>query len=99
MATMRTAEARKAPKGDRMVQVTIRFWTDKITEGEGNIIPGHAWGAGVLTLEANRSHGIESGLYEHFHSMLDLPRALEKLLTKGGISLHTSNRERKYRTS
>jgi hypothetical protein len=42
---------RKAQQGERMIEVKIRFWTNDIADGKGNIFPKHAWSSGVVRME------------------------------------------------
>jgi hypothetical protein len=79
-----------------MLEVKLRFWTNDIAEGKGNIIPKHAWSAGVVRLESNKSHGIVPGAPLPFHSMLDVGSVIEKCIIEHGIVLHPSRRVKKY---
>ena len=38
-------EVRKAPRGEGMITLTVKLWTDGIVEGQkkGFIVPKHAW--------------------------------------------------------
>jgi hypothetical protein len=51
-------ETKAAKWGKRMIEVRVRFWTDCIAEGKGQIRPRHAWGGGVILIDRNESHGI-----------------------------------------
>lgn len=35
--------AKDAEWGQRMIEVKIRFWTDSLAQGDGRILPKHAW--------------------------------------------------------
>lgn len=82
-----------------MIEVRVRFWTDKIAEEKNKVIPGHAWTGGVVMLERNASHGIAPLEPLPFNSLADLPGKIEKLLIAQGVTLHLSSRERKYLVS
>ena len=41
-----------------MIEVKLRFWTNDISPEKGKIIPKHAWAAGVVRMEGNKSHGM-----------------------------------------
>jgi hypothetical protein len=93
-------EAREAARGERTLTLKVRFWTDKIAEGEGQIVPRHVWGKGMVIVEANRSHGLNrTGEGVAFNSLLELPRAIEKALIAEKITVHPATRERKYLAS
>ena len=80
-----------------MLTLKVRFWTDKIAEGEGQILPKHVWGSGMVTVEPNRAHGLErTSEGVAFNSLLELPRAIEKALIAEKITVHPAARERKY---
>jgi len=92
-----TGKPSVARHGHRMIEVRIKFWTDKIAAGRnGNIIPKHAWDSGVVVMTANPDHSIKSeGNPEILHSILDLPSTVAKVLTDHGVTLHTDRRSRK----
>jgi hypothetical protein len=85
------ARQRKAGRGTKMIEVTAYFWTDGMPDKK------HCEAKGVLRLVANPLHGIKSRRMVHFQSLPDLVGKLERLFTEGGITVHTSQRERKYR--
>ena len=68
-------EALEATQGEKMIEIKLRFWTNKIAPEEGKVIPKHAWAAGVVRMERNRSHGIEPGWPAPFHSLLGCRRS------------------------
>lgn len=88
--------AREAQRGERTIEVKVRFWTNDIAEGEGRIYPKHAWGEGVVGMERNKVHGISPQSPVIFRSLMDLPAAIEKVLIQHGITVHPSTRMRKY---
>ena len=89
-------ESREAKYGERMIEVRIRFWTDEIAEGEGQIRPKHAWTSGVVRMQRNESHGITPKNPRPFNSLMDIPGVVEKVLIQHGIKLHRISRMWKY---
>jgi hypothetical protein len=89
-------ETREAAWGKRMIEVKVRFWTDKLADGKGTIRPKHAWGAGVVRIERNDAHGIVPIDALPFNSLLEIPAKIEKLLIDQGIQIHPSTRMAKY---
>jgi len=89
-------ESREAKSGERMIEVRVRFWTDGIAEGEGQIVPKHAWTSGVVRMERNESHGISPKNPRPFNSLMDLPRIMEMVLIDHGIKLHRIGKTAKY---
>src|SRR5258708_2230833 len=86
----------KAPSGEKMIEVKIRFWTNDIATQEGRIVAKHAWSSGVVRVERNPSHGIVPGAPKPFHSLLDIGAVIEKTLIEHGIVLHPSDRLVQY---
>ena len=91
-----SVESREAKLGERMVEVRVRFWTDQIAEGEGKIVPKHAWTSGVVRMGHNESHGISPKNPRPFNSLMDLPRIIEMVLIEHGIILHRIGKTAKY---
>lgn len=85
-----------AKQGERMIEVKILFWTNDIASGKSMIRPKHAWAGGVVKVERNRAHGIVPQPPRPFHSVMELPAVIEKVLIQQGIVLHRSDRMRKY---
>lgn len=86
----------EAKHGKKMIEVSLRFWTNDIAEEKGKIIPKHAWSSGVVRIQGNDSHGISSGNPLPFHSLLDIGSVIERVLLEHGIVLHTSSKMDKY---
>ena len=86
----------KAKQGEKMIEIKLRFWTNDIAEKEGEIIPKHARTSGVVRIEPNKTHGIISVDTIHFHSLLDIGAAIEKLLINNDIKLLPSAKMEKY---
>ncbi len=57
-----SAVAREVKRGEQMVEVRVRFWTDGIVEGDGRVSPKHAWGGGMARMKPNKPHGIMWGV-------------------------------------
>lgn len=87
---------RAAPIGERMIEVKVRFWTDKIAGKSGQIIPKVAWTSGVVRLERNESHGIKPGNPIPFNSLMEINSIIEKALIAHDIELKPSRRMRRY---
>jgi hypothetical protein len=85
----------RAPQGEKMIEVKIRFWTNDIAEA-GEVIPKHAWSAGVVRMEANTAHGIKPKHPRPFHTLMDVTGVIERVLIDHGIVLHPSRKMRKY---
>jgi len=66
-------QSREAKCGERMIEVKVRFWTGQIAEGEGQILPKHAWTSGVVRMERNESHSIIPKDPRPFNSLMELP--------------------------
>ena len=91
-----TIEALEAMRGQKMIEVKLRFWTNSIADQKDQIIPRHAWTAGVVRMETNHSHGIKSGTPKPFHSLLDVGSVIEEVLIEHDVVLHPSNKMCKY---
>jgi len=89
-------ESREAKFGERMIEVKVRFWTDGIAEGEGQIVPKHAWTSGVVRMGRNESHNIKPKNPRPFNSLMDLPRIVEMVLIDHGVKLHRIGKTAKY---
>jgi len=86
----------KAPHGERMIEIQVRFFTDKIAESKDNVVPKHCWTTGMVKIQTNKSHGIKQINPVPFNSLLDLTAIIEKVLIQSGIVMHKSNRMQKY---
>jgi hypothetical protein len=90
-------EAKVAKHGDRMIEIRVRLWTDKIADGgKGSVLPKHAWDAGVVMLQRNESHGISPKAPLPFNGFADLPSKIEEVLLGQGVKVHLSKRQRRY---
>ena len=90
-----TPEARAVKHGDKMIEVRLRFWTDRIAEQKDRVIPKHAWDSGVVVMDGNKSHGIAPKPPKPFNSILDLHNVLAEVLTAHGVTLHANRKLRK----
>ena len=90
-------EAREADpaRGDRMIELRVRFWTNGIASDEGKIVPRHAWDSGTVEMRSNESHGIVAKQAYHFYSLPELPYVIEKALISNGVRLHVDTHGRK----
>lgn len=90
------SEEREAKHGEKMISLDVRFWTDGIAEDSEKILRKHGWIHGIVRLNKNDSHGIESGKSIPFNSLLELPSKIEDLLIEEGITLHLNRKMRRY---
>jgi len=86
----------EAAHGERMIEVKLRFWTNGLAGKAGEIVPKHAWAAGVVRMEPNKSHGIVSMHPKPFHSLMDVGAVIENVLIEHGLMLHPSRKMQKY---
>jgi hypothetical protein len=77
------AATREAKHGQKMIEVSVRFWTDDLSSG-------------VVRVQANKAHGITSSRPKTFNSLLDLGKAIEQTLLDNGIVLHMSRSMKRY---
>jgi hypothetical protein len=86
----------KAKHGEKMIEVSIRFWTNNIATTKDSIIPKNAWTAGVVRMERNETHGIIPKSPKVFGSLMDLSHVIEKVLIEHEIVLHPDVKMQKY---
>ena len=79
----------------QMIEVKVRFWTNDIPE-KGKRTPKHAWSSGMVRIDTSRVHGFKSKKAQPFHSLLDLPAAIERVLLAHGVVLHPSRGMKRY---
>jgi len=72
--------------GEKMIQVVLYFWTDGLATNPNHIRPKLCWDYGVITLPANKSHGIKS-VQSHFSRPSKILTAIEKLFKEQGIKM------------
>jgi hypothetical protein len=95
MSEENAVAAREAKHGEKMIEVKIRFWTNKLSP-KGTLIPKHAWASGVVRMEANKTHDIKPQHPRTFNSLLGLGAVIEETLIEHGIVLHIDRRMKKY---
>jgi len=93
------ARLQKAETGERMIQISVRLWTNGIAKTAGKVIPKHALSGGVVRLESNKTHGITAKKPLNFNSLMELTAVIEKVLLMHNIKLHPSRKTRKYFTA
>jgi hypothetical protein len=96
MAKIIDIESREAKQGEKMIEVKLRFWTNKIASEPDKIVPKHAWASGVVRIERNKSHGITPSNPRPFNSLMDVGAIIEKVLIDHGIILHLDKKMKKY---
>ena len=85
-----------ANRGEKTIEVRVRFWTNDIAETEGHIRPKHCWSYGVVTVPHNGSHGISSGDPRTFNSLMELTFAIEQALIDADVKIHTGGKPNLY---
>jgi hypothetical protein len=85
----------KAPHGEKMIEVKVRFWTDKIAP-KGHVEQKQAWAGGVVRIEANETHGIKPRRPKPFNSLMEITAAIEKVLIDHDIELRRLPKMKKY---
>ena len=89
-------KSRLAKRNQRMIELTVRFWTNGLSGKKSEIRPKHAWCSGMVSMPKNESHDIEAMRPKPFHSTMDLPRVIEKVLIAHGVKLHRNRTTEKY---
>jgi len=79
-----------------MITLEVRVFTNKLAKGNGRVRPKHAHANGMIRARANPTHGIKAAATVPFHSLMEIPAAIEKLLARRGIHLHPSPKMRRY---
>jgi hypothetical protein len=96
MDNIKDSEQREALQGERMIEIRIRFWTNKLADERGKIRPKHAWSSGMVIMDRNKSHGIVPKEPVPFNSLMDLLAVIEKVFIAHGITLHINKKMKKY---
>ena len=73
--------------------MAVRFWTNEIA-GPGPIKPKHGWDSGMIHITANPSHRLKSIKAVPFQSLMDLPRAMEKVIIECELTLLSGTKVR-----
>ena len=95
MATAAEPQPVVAKHGEKMIEVTIRFWTNDLAEA-GMILPKHDWTSGMVDVRKNAAHGLGGHEPLPFQTLMDLPGKIEEVLIREGITLHPSSSMRHY---
>lgn len=95
MTTQTTNEV-QAVRGEKMVELRVKLWTNDIAESEGAVLPKHVWGAGMVVMTSNDAHGIEVNDPMPFNSMPELLGVIEDVLIESGIKMLPSRKMRRY---
>lgn len=85
--------SRRAPHGEKMIQVTIYLGTNGIARRPERIRPGRAYSAGFVRVKANAAHRITSGPSEAFgdrRGLRELPAVVRHVLQRAGVKLRAS---------
>lgn len=91
-----SVESKEAEYGKKMIEVKVRFWTNELADGKDKIRPKHAWGSGIVRIASNTSHGITPKAPVPFNSVAEIPAKIEKVLMDHGVTIHKSDRMKKY---
>ncbi len=90
------SEGKFVPVGQRMVEVRVRFFTNKIAEEKGHIVEKNIWDNGMVSLKSNDAHGIEScESPTPFNSFSEIVMAIEEQLIQNGVKVHFNRRRMK----
>ena len=67
-------DEREAEHGEKMIEIKVRFWTNRIADRPGHIVPRHARSSGVVKIARNEAHGVTPKKQRPvpFNSLLDL---------------------------
>ena len=87
---------KKGVHGQKMLELRTRFFSNDIADEKGYVLAGNVWECGVVYLHPNDLHEIGQNKAEIFHSMAELPSAIEKVLIKNKVIIHRSKRTKKY---
>ncbi len=86
----------KAAHGEKMIELTLRFWTNGISKKPGFIVKKECWDKGVVYVRKNGSHGlVKDGHPIPFNSLADLGSRVEDALVKSRVRLHLGQRSRR----
>ena len=88
--------ALEAKHGEKMIEVKVRFWTNDISTTSGNVLPKHAWAAGIIRMANNKSHDIKPKHPKIFHTLMDIGSVIETVLIEHEIVLHPIRKMKKY---
>jgi hypothetical protein len=91
--------ARKRVKpvhGEKMIELTLRFWTNGISKKGGYVVKRECWDAGVVYVRSNGTHGLaKDGHPIPFNSLPELAGTVQNALIKSGVRLHPGHKSRR----
>lgn len=82
-----------AKRGEKMIELRVRFWTNAIAPDKGKVFAKHAWSSGEVRMPKNDSHGIVPVETQIFDNMGELQDAIERTLIAHGVKLHPGGRD------
>lgn len=88
--------SREAKHGEKMIEIKVRFWTNKLSDQKDSVVPKHCWDSGVVRITPNKSHEIKAHKPIPFRSLADIPRAIEDCITQAGLTIHADYYSCKY---
>jgi hypothetical protein len=88
--------SRDAEHGEKMIAITLQFFTNGIAKTHGEVVPKHLVDKGAARVLPNAAHGIESTGPLMFNSLAEIPAVIEKLFIEHGIIVHPGRKTRKY---
>jgi hypothetical protein len=85
-------ETVEAERGEKMITLRVRFWTNDIADKPGHIVPKTCHNRGVVTIGLHEAHGIRpstgfAGGGFKFNGLHEIPRAIEQCLAHAGIKM------------
>ncbi len=75
----------EARRGEKMIAVTLYFWTNNIASVKDNILPKQCHSSGIVRVNANKSHGISNDRTYKFRTLGELPNVIEEALDNSGV--------------
>mgnify|MGYP006908215320 CR=1 FL=1 len=81
--------------GEKMIEVSVRFWTNDIASEKGQLVPKHAWDSGMVAVPRNKTHGLGGVEPMAFTSILELTKVIADALAKQGVTLHMGRKSRR----
>jgi len=84
----------KANKKERMIKLSVNFFTNNIEKGKGEIEPRVCWDIGAVVIRSNRSHGIKAKTYSLRQFDL-IPNVIRKALVDAGVTMQLTGNAKK----
>ena len=85
-----------ARDNEKMIELKIKFFTNNISVWKDYVVKKLGWQSGYVYASINKTHGIESKKPVFFHSLMELPQAIEETLLKQDIKLKSTKRTKEY---